>query len=296
MEEAQASVVTIERPRRASEVGQRSSPVRRAKTRSAGPRKGGLRSRTVTGGFRHGLGKDNAGWGTGWCRGIPPPSVQQIRSHKLQPACGLLGRKEPSAVVPPRPPSRTLERANTTASKPCTTSPPQEALNSIIKFPANERKQLLFFGPPGEVLTNLWVGSMEHATPANIKLWGYTTIISIMRYTVFGGPPTYPPEINFYNYPFCDNGTDNIPFSTIGTLIHECLSRGFRILVHCKQGISRSVSSIIAYLMMYKGLDYDEGLALIKQARPAANPKFAPQLRSLHSSLQRNVERGEAQQ
>ena len=88
--------------------------------------------------------------------------------------------------------------------------------------------KLQWFGPPGEVVPGLWVGSMEHAAPTYVAQAGFTTIFSIMRYSVFGGPPLYPAEVEFHNYPFCDNGTDVIPFADIALKINESLGRGMR--------------------------------------------------------------------
>ncbi|KAJ9454393.1 MAP kinase phosphatase with leucine-rich repeats protein 3 [Diplonema papillatum] len=163
---------------------------------------------------------------------------------------------------------------------------PRERKGEVISIPvrSSERSRLQFFGPPGEVVPNLWVGSMEHASPAAVKDLGFTSIVSIMRYTAFGGPPAYPRDIEFHNYPFCDNGTDCIPFAEIAKTIDKCLTRDLRVLVHCKQGISRSVSTIIAYLIIFRGLTFDEALAKTKTARPSAAPKFSAQLRDLASS------------
>eukprot|EP01063_Lacrimia_lanifica_P025280 TRINITY_DN33057_c0_g1_i1.p1 TRINITY_DN33057_c0_g1~~TRINITY_DN33057_c0_g1_i1.p1 ORF type:complete len:610 (+),score=158.02 TRINITY_DN33057_c0_g1_i1:113-1942(+) len=156
----------------------------------------------------------------------------------------------------------------------------------LIKIAPPEKNRLKFFGPPGEVVSNLLVGSMEHASPASVKALGITAVVSVMRYSAFGGAPTYSPDIRYFNFPFCDNGTDNIPFVKIAKTIAECLSAGLRVLVHCKQGISRSVSSVVAYLMLYHEMSVTEGLARVKEVRPAAAPKFTAQLRQVNSDVE----------
>jgi protein-tyrosine phosphatase len=40
--------------------------------------------------------------------------------------------------------------------------------------------------------------------------------------------------------------------------IHKALSSGGRILVHCSQGVSRSATLVIAYMMWRSGKPYDE--------------------------------------
>ena len=89
-------------------------------------------------------------------------------------------------------------------------------------------QRLQWFGPPGEVVPGLWVGSMEHASPKAVEKHGFTSVFSIMRYSVFGGPPTYGNAVEFHNYPFCDNGTDSIPFAEIAERINEALAKSMR--------------------------------------------------------------------
>ncbi|CAM9948196.1 unnamed protein product [Heterosigma akashiwo] len=47
------------------------------------------------------------------------------------------------------------------------------------------------------------------------------------------------------------------------------------VLVHCNQGVSRSCSMVIGYLMKRQGMTYDEALAYVRERRPQANPNFA---------------------
>ncbi|KAK8004263.1 hypothetical protein PG989_003982 [Apiospora arundinis] len=57
-----------------------------------------------------------------------------------------------------------------------------------------------------------------------------------------------------------------------------------RVLTHCLQGQSRSGAVVVAYVMRALGLDYDAGLAVVRQYRSAVspNPGFADQLRLWH--------------
>ena len=45
-----------------------------------------------------------------------------------------------------------------------------------------------------------------------------------------------------------------------------------RCLIHCYQGISRSVTIVCAYLMRYHGMSAESSLALVRETRPCANP------------------------
>lgn len=54
------------------------------------------------------------------------------------------------------------------------------------------------------------------------------------------------------------------------------------MLVHCSQGVSRSVTLVIAYLMWRNGQCFEEAFAAVKAARGVANPNigFVCQVRS----------------
>lgn len=56
-----------------------------------------------------------------------------------------------------------------------------------------------------------------------------------------------------------------------------------RVLVHCAQGVSRSTSVVVDWLMRKHGLSYDEALQLCKKTRPIAQPNtaFERQLRQV---------------
>ncbi|KAI9030318.1 protein-tyrosine phosphatase-like protein [Hyaloraphidium curvatum] len=47
-----------------------------------------------------------------------------------------------------------------------------------------------------------------------------------------------------------------------------------RVLLHCQQGVSRSVTLAIAYLMISRGMTLDEAYRLVKERRPQARPNW----------------------
>ncbi|KAJ7058940.1 protein-tyrosine phosphatase-like protein [Mycena amicta] len=59
--------------------------------------------------------------------------------------------------------------------------------------------------------------------------------------------------------------------------IERALRRGEGVLVHCQQGVSRSPSVVIAYLIRNHGMSYESALAYVKRKRACAkpNPGFA---------------------
>ena len=49
---------------------------------------------------------------------------------------------------------------------------------------------------------------------------------------------------------------------------------GGRVLLHCSQGVSRSATLAIAYLMWQRAAAFDEVLAAVKAVRGVANPNI----------------------
>lgn len=62
------------------------------------------------------------------------------------------------------------------------------------------------------------------------------------------------------------------------------------ILVHCQQGVSRSCSMVISYMMKYYRIPYEETLAIVKVARKQGCPNegFDSQLREFGEELKRS--------
>ncbi|PNW79482.1 hypothetical protein CHLRE_09g416950v5 [Chlamydomonas reinhardtii] len=56
--------------------------------------------------------------------------------------------------------------------------------------------------------------------------------------------------------------------------IDAALQSGGRVLVHCSQGVSRSATLVIAYMMWRSGKPYDEVFAAVKGIRGVANPNI----------------------
>ena len=69
-------------------------------------------------------------------------------------------------------------------------------------------------------------------------------------------------------------------------LIEQARVSGGRVLVHCFQGRSRSVSICIAYLIKYRGHSYESALDVVRSVRPIAQPShsFEQQLLSFEQT------------
>ena len=86
---------------------------------------------------------------------------------------------------------------------------------------------------------------------------------------------------------------DNIG-SNLGPHLIPCISfieqsrHHGSILVHCRQGVSRSSTICVAYLMKMRGMRFPEALAYVKAQRSAARPNaaFVSQLEDYDAQLE----------
>jgi len=96
------------------------------------------------------------------------------------------------------------------------------------------------------------------------------------------------PNIIYCKVPVLDlDSVDIIPiFEQCFEFIHLGRREG-GILVHCNQGVSRSATVVIAYIMKHEKLPLEEALKLTKKAKPdiKPNPGFLEQLKLYEKTL-----------
>ncbi len=127
----------------------------------------------------------------------------------------------------------------------------------------------------------LYLGS-QYVSHDDLKLNGIKTVID-MRDDRRDALPCD----TYYNFPIEDSPKIDISgiIVEVCEIIHKELSIGRPVYVHCAAGISRSTTIIIAYLMKYMNMSYDNAYAYVKDKRIVINPNsgFVKQLRQLES-------------
>ena len=88
-----------------------------------------------------------------------------------------------------------------------------------------------------------------------------------------------------------DNFNLNPFFEESNLFINKVRLSGDIMLIHCKYGISRSVSLIIAYLIKYFGFTVDKALSYIQTKRNQVNPNkgFLDQLYEYEKHIKNNI-------
>jgi len=96
------------------------------------------------------------------------------------------------------------------------------------------------------------------------------------------------------DYQLCRNDTDAsdiTPYLNDAVdFIQEGRSLGHSVLVHCQQGVSRSASLVIAYLIKYENMPLAKAYAALRKERKQVKPKsnFLSQLIRWEKSLKEN--------
>jgi len=131
--------------------------------------------------------------------------------------------------------------------------------------------------PPPEC--EAWLTSAKHIS----------AILDVTNaHSLVAGNPCASPwgsDIKYLNIPVFDTSETDLTryFSSAVDFIHRARGEGLNVLVHCEQGISRSVSCVLAYLVIHLRRPLLDSYRFVESCRPIAcpNPAFCLQLMSL---------------
>ncbi|KAG9410058.1 hypothetical protein AC1031_018093 [Aphanomyces cochlioides] len=150
---------------------------------------------------------------------------------------------------------------------------------------------------PSQILDYLFLGGRHHAKNRDqLKALGITHILNVTpprKVDPVAGVPNFFEKDPTFTYRRCalyDNQGENILASLDGCIAFIDQAKFYgRILVHCKAGVSRSASIVIAYLMKTNQLTFQEALAAVQAKHPMANPNasFRAQLQAFENRLQK---------
>lgn len=133
-----------------------------------------------------------------------------------------------------------------------------------------------------EIVERLWVS--DHASVCNLTSLQDRKIRYVIC-CVLGVQPMFPSNLNYLQVPLIDKEEQDIIqfFDTVADYIDKLLRETeWSVIVHCRCGVSRSVTLVCAYLIKYLKMEYDEAILFVQKRRPCANPisSFRHQLRS----------------
>ena len=140
-----------------------------------------------------------------------------------------------------------------------------------------------------QILHWLFLGNFENA--CDIKELRRNNITNILNCAIECKNKTLPKSINELHLDVRDEPDFNIIkyFDKSNEFINKVRTEGGSILVHCKMGLSRSPSFIIAFLIKYYGFTVDSAISFLKRKRPYVNINhgFIEQLHQYENSFKK---------
>ncbi|GMH63460.1 hypothetical protein TrLO_g4010 [Triparma laevis f. longispina] len=144
-------------------------------------------------------------------------------------------------------------------------------------------------GTASEVFPNIFIGSIGSAY--NLSTLSNNSITHILC-LCDGVREKFKSELTYMVVPCQDvpNYDIALKFIQCADFIDNAVSEGGRVLVHCFAGKSRVCAILMGYLMLRKGMAFEQALETCRRARPVVEPNlgFVAQLRALDRSLRRS--------
>lgn len=133
---------------------------------------------------------------------------------------------------------------------------------------------------PAKIIDHLYLGSQDCCELHVLQAYNIKNVLSLGI-----KPYVQSPQINYKYVKMLD-----LEFTNLQEFLPKCLNficQGLadqlNVLVHCNAGVSRSASVVIAYLILYQKLSFEDAFDVVKKARPCIRPNdgFMVQLRRL---------------
>ncbi|XP_017436470.1 dual specificity protein phosphatase PHS1 isoform X1 [Vigna angularis] len=147
---------------------------------------------------------------------------------------------------------------------------------------------------PSAVTSSLFIGGALAARSVyTLQYLGITNILCLCTNEIGQSETQYPDLFEYKNFSVCDSDDYNISgiFEEACDLIDHVEQTGQKVLVHCFEGKSRSVTLVLAYLMLRKKYTLLEAWQALKRVHCRAQPNdgFAKTLLDLDQKLHGKV-------
>lgn len=148
---------------------------------------------------------------------------------------------------------------------------------SISAQPSHDPVQMqVLLNNCDQIMTNLYLGGVGAAADTQLLVQqGISAVVCCVRELEF---PTreFSDKLVYCRVDVEDMGREPIElyFPEATEFIHSWISRELPVLVHCRAGVSRSASVVIAYLMTYHSLSLKEAFFLVRSRRNIVTPNI----------------------
>lgn len=138
---------------------------------------------------------------------------------------------------------------------------------------------------PIKIIENLYLGSF---CAADYKILTKNNITSVVCLTA--SAHVYPKEIDLLHINNISEALTEESFTLDKLVKALCfikshINNNQNVLVHCKAGVSRSATVVVAYVMQDQKLNVHDAINFVMQIAPHINPCFSRLLNEFYSSL-----------
>jgi predicted protein tyrosine phosphatase len=117
-------------------------------------------------------------------------------------------------------------------------------------------------------------GVTAASSPETLTEYGITHVLSIVTPDE---APRLSEDIKHHVIPISDTTTTNLlqHLPAVVEFIESAFQNpNAKVLVHCVEGVSRSASAVIAYLMAERGMSFPQALRVVKRRRAVVSPNL----------------------
>ncbi len=149
-------------------------------------------------------------------------------------------------------------------------------------------------GYPSPIWERLYLGGQRHCCPDNLKRLGVTAVINCAR-EVREVAGRLAPSIAVTHLDLMDDAQQPISLRIVADELNALIKGGAAVMVNCAQGVSRSSTVVIAWLMVHQNMSLIHAIEHVWLTRPFIRPNagFMRQLVDLALTLKLKVEEGE---
>ncbi|MEI6790697.1 MAG: dual specificity protein phosphatase family protein, partial [Myxococcaceae bacterium] len=136
---------------------------------------------------------------------------------------------------------------------------------------------------PNEILKDqLYLGAIEHLNKDILRDLGVSQVVNCANdeYVMQAANELLRHGLTMHNLFLDDANNQAIDLRSAALIVHGAISAGLRVMINCRQGISRSATVTLAYLILHQNMSLLEALGLVREKRPkiGPNPGFMSQL------------------
>ncbi|KAL2903431.1 Protein-tyrosine-phosphatase MKP1 [Bienertia sinuspersici] len=149
-----------------------------------------------------------------------------------------------------------------------------------IEFESNKDRLAFYEKECSKIVEHIYLGS--EAVAKNREVLRQNGITHVLNCVGFICPEFFKGDLVYKTLWLQDRPSEDITsiLYDVFDYFEDVREQGGRVLVHCCQGVSRSSSLVIAYLMWKEGQSFEDAFQYVKAARGVTNPNmgFACQL------------------